>query len=86
MWLLLYRYLMGARWGFNVPLVGFKPNPVIVCGDSQSGDAIQELIKRGELHRIHLFGEFRIDVEVMRDDPRGHRQRDSRRGSHDEAA
>ena len=55
---------MGDWWGFYIPLVKFKPDPVIVCGDSQSGDAIQELIKRGELHRIHLFGEFRIDVEL----------------------
>ena len=86
MWLLHYRYLVGDRRGFNIPLVGFKPNPVIVCGDSQSSDAIQELIKGGELHWIHLFSEFRIDMEVIRDDPGGHRRRDSRLGGHDEAA
>ena len=86
MWFLHYRYLMGGRRGFNVPSVGFKPYPVIVRSDSQSGDAIQELIKGGELYRIHLFGEFRIDAKVMCDDPRGHRRRDSRWGSHDEAA
>ena len=45
MWFLHYRYLMGGRRGSNAPLVGFKPNPVIVRGDSQSGDAIQELIR-----------------------------------------
>ena len=54
--------------------------------DSQSGDAIQELVEKGELHWIHLFGEFRIDVDVVFDDPRSHRQRDSRSGGHDEAA
>ena len=86
MWFLHYRYLMGGRRGSNVPLVGFKPNPVIVRSDSQSGNAIQELIKTGELYRIHLFGKLRIDVKVMRDDPRGHRWRDSRWGSHNEAA
>ena len=36
--------------------------------------------------RIHLLGEFRIDAKVMRDDPRGHRRRDSRWGGHNEAA
>ena len=54
-------------------MVGFKPDPVVVCSDSQSGDVIQELIKGGEIHRIHLFGEFRTDAKVMIDDPRGHR-------------
>ena len=68
---------MGDRRGFNIPLVGFKPDPVIVCGDPQSSDAIQELIKGGALPWIHLFGEFRIDVEAIRDDPRGHRRRSS---------
>ena len=67
-------------------MVGFKLDPIIVCSDSQSGDAIQELIKGRELHWIHLFGEFRIDVEAIRDDPRGHRRRDGRAGGHDEAA
>ena len=86
MCLLHYRYLVGDRWGFNIPLVGFKPNPIIVYSDSQSGDAIQELIKGGELPRIHLFGEFRIDVEAICDDSRGHHRRDSRLGVHDEAA
>ena len=45
MWLLHYRYLVGDRWGFNIPLVGFKPNPIIVYSDSQSGDAIQEIVQ-----------------------------------------
>ena len=53
---------------------------------SRGSNAIQELIKGGELHQIHLFGEFRIDVEAMRDDPRGHHRRDIRWSSHDEAA
>ena len=85
MWFLHYCYLMGGRRGSNVPLVGFKPNPVVVRSDSQSGDAIQELVKSGELHRILLFSTLRIDVKVMRDDPRGHRWRDSRWGGHNEA-
>ena len=86
MWLFHYRYLVSDRWGFNIPLVGFKPNPVIVCSDSQSGNVIQELIKGGELHRIHLFGEFRTDAKVMLDDPRSHRRCGGRTGGHDEAA
>ena len=86
MWFLHYRYLMGGRRGPDVPSVGFKPNPVIVRSDSQSGDAIQELIKGGELHWIHLFGKFRIDAKVMIDDPRGHRRRYRRWGGHDKAA
>ena len=85
MWFLHYRYLMGGRQGSNVPLVGFKPNPVLVRSNSQSGNAIQELVKTGESYRIHLFGEFRIDVMVMRDDPGGHRGHDSRWGGHNEA-
>ena len=85
MMLFHYRYPMGDWWRVNLPLIGFKPDPVIVRSDSQSSDAIQELIKGGELYRIHLFGEFRIDAKVMRDDPRGHCRRDSRWGSHDEA-
>ena len=67
-------------------MIGFKPNPIIVCSDSQSGDAIQELIKGGKLHWIHLFGEFRIDVEAVFDDPRSHRRCNGRTGSHDETA
>ena len=86
MWFLHYRYLMGGRRGSNVPLVGFKPNPVLVRSDSQSGDAIQELIKGGELNRIHLFGKLRIDAKVMFDDPRGHRRCNGRVGGHEEAA
>ena len=80
MWFLHYRYLMSGRRGSNVPLVGFDPNPVVVRSDSQSGDAIQEL------YRIHLFDKLQVDAKVMRDDPRGHRRRDSRWGGHNEAA
>ena len=86
MMLFHYRYLMGDRRRVNLPLVGFKPDPVIVHSDAQSGDAIQELIKGGELHWIHLFGEFRIDVEAVFDDLRSNRQRDGRSGGHDKAA
>ena len=60
MWFLHYLYLMGGRRGSNVPLVGFKPNPVIVRSDSQSGDVVQEFVKGGKLYWIHLFGKFRL--------------------------
>ena len=53
-----YRYLMGDRRRINLPLVRFKPDPILVRSDTQGGDAILELIKGGELHWIHLFGEF----------------------------
>ena len=42
--LLDYRYLVGDRWRFDFSLVGFKPDPIIICGDSQGGDTIQELV------------------------------------------
>ena len=77
---------MGDRRRVNQPLVGFKPNPIVVRSDSQSGDAIQELVLRGELHWIHLLGEFRADVEAIFDDPRSHHRRSGRTGGHDEAA
>ena len=77
---------MGGRRGFNVPLVEFKPDPIIVRSESQSSDAIQEIIKGGELYWIHLFGEFQTNAKVMLDDPRGHRRRNRRWGSHDKAA
>ena len=86
MMFLHYRYLMGDRRRVNLPLVGFKPNLIIVRSDAQGGDAIQELIKGGEFHWIHLFGEFRIDMEAAFDDLRSHRRRDSRSGGYDEAA
>ena len=86
MMLFHYRYLMGDWWRVNLPLIRFKPNPVIVRSDSQSGNAIQELIKGGELNRIHLFGKLQIDAKVMSDDPRGYHRRDSRWGDHNEAA
>ena len=40
--LLHHRYLMGDRRRVNLPLVGFKPDPIIVRSDSQGGNAIQE--------------------------------------------
>ena len=86
MWYLHYRYLMGGRRGPDVPSVGFKPNPVIVRSDSQSGDGIQEFIKGGDLHSIHLFGNFQTDAKVMIDDPRGHRRCYRRWGGNDKAA
>ena len=60
-------------------MVGFKPDPIIVRSDSQSGDAIQELVQGGELHWIHLFGKFRADMESVFDDLRSHRRREADR-------
>ena len=77
---------MGDRWRVNLPLVGFKPNLIIVRSDTQSGDAIQELMQRGELRWIHLHGEFRADVEAIFDDPGSHHRRRGRAGGHDEAS
>ena len=77
---------MGDRRRVNLPLVGFKPDPIIVRSDSQGGDAIRELIQGRELHWIHLLGESRADVEAVLDDLRSHRRRGGRTGGHDEAA
>ena len=77
---------MGHRQRVNLPLVGFKPDPIIVRSESQSGDAIKELVQGGDLHWIHLLGEFRDDVEVVLDDLGSHRRRGGRTGGHDEAA
>ena len=86
MMLFHYLYLMGDRWRVNLPLVGFKPDPVVVCSDTQSGDAIQELIEGEELHWVHLFGEFRINVKAIFNDLRSHCRRNSRSGGHNKAA
>ena len=80
------RYLMGDRRRVNLPLVGFKPDSVIVRSDAQGGDAIQELIKGEELHWVYLFGKFRMNVEAIFNDLRSHRRRNCRSGGHDEAA
>ena len=77
---------MGDWRRVNLPLVGFKPGPIVVRSDSQSGDAIQELVQRGELHWIHPLGKFRADVEAVFDDPRSHRWCSSRMGGHDETS
>ena len=77
---------MGDRRRVNLPLVGFKPNLIIVRSDSQSGDAIQELVQRGELHWIHLLDESRANAGAVFDDPRGHHRRSGRTGGHDEGA
>ena len=42
--LLDYRYLVGDRWRFDFSLIGLKPDLIIICGDSQGGDAIKELV------------------------------------------
>ena len=39
-----HRNMMGDRWRVNLPLIGFKPNPIIVRSDSQGGDAILEFV------------------------------------------
>ena len=36
----------------NFSKIGFKPNLIVVGSDSQGGDAIQELVHRGEFDRI----------------------------------
>ena len=77
---------MGDWRRVNLPLVGFKPNPIVVRSDSQSGDVIQELVQRAEIHWIHLLGKFRVDVEAIFDDLRSHRQRGGRTGGHDETS
>ena len=86
MMLFHYRYLMGDRWRVNLPLLRYKPDPVIVRSDAQGSDAIQDLIDGEELHWVHLFGRFRINVEAIFNDMRSHRRRNSRSGGHDEAA
>ena len=78
--------MMGDRWRVNLPLIGFKTNPIIVHSDSQGGDAIQEFVSGRELHWIHLLGEFRADMEAVFDDPRSHRRRGGQTGGHDEPA
>ena len=60
--------------------IGFKPNLIVVCSDSQGGDVIQELVYGRELHRIQLLGEFRVDAKIAFDDPRGHRRSVGRTG------
>ena len=35
-----YCYLVGDRWSFNFSLVGFKPDPIVVCSDPQGGNVI----------------------------------------------
>ena len=86
MMLFHYHYLVGDRWRVNLPLIRFKPDPVIVRSNAQGGDAIQELIDGEELHWVHLFGKFRINVEAIFNDLRSHCRRDSRSGGHNEAA
>ena len=78
--------MMGDRRRDNLPLVGFKPDLIIVRSDSQSGDAIQELVQGRELYWIQLLGESRADVEAVYDDPRSHRRGSGRIGGHDETA
>ena len=34
------RDLVGDRWSFGFSLIGFRPDLIVICDDSQSGDAI----------------------------------------------
>ena len=77
---------MGNWRRVNLPLVGFKPNPIIVHSDSQGGDAIQELVQGRKLHRIHLLGVFGVNAKGIFNDLRGHRWLNSRTGGHGKAA
>ena len=51
--LFLYHYnVVGDLGRVNLSQIGFKPNLIVVCSDSQGGDVIQELVYGGELHWI----------------------------------
>src|SRR3954464_6407561 len=77
--------MVGGLGGVDFPQIGFKPNLVIICGDPQGSNAIQELVNGGELYRIQLFSRCRTHVEIISDDPRGHRWRQGRRGGHEKS-
>ena len=76
--------MVGNLGRVNLSQIGFKPNLIVVCSDSHGGDAIQELVYGGELHWIQLLGEFRVDVKIAFDDPRGHRRSGGRTCGHEE--
>ena len=78
--------MLRFQWRVNLPLIRFMPDPIIVRSDTQGGDAIQELIEGEELHWVHLFGKFRINMEAIFNDLRSHCWRNSRSGGHNEAA
>ena len=74
--------VVGDLGRVNLSQIGFKPNLIVVCSDSQGGDAIQELVYGRELYWIQPLGEFRADVKIAFDDLRGHCRSGSRTGSH----
>ena len=80
---LYHRNVVGNLGRVNLSQIGFKPNLIVVCCDSQGGDAIQELVYGRELYWIQLLGEFRVDVKIAFDDPRGHRRSGGRTGGHE---
>ena len=45
---LYHRDVVGNLGRVNLSQIGFRPDPVVVCGDSQGSDAIQELVYGGE--------------------------------------
>ena len=74
--------MMGDLGRVDLSQIGFRPNLIVVCSDSQGGDVIQELVQGRELHWIQLLGEFRVDMKISFDDPRSHRRRSGRTGDH----
>ena len=79
---LYHSNVMGNLGRVNLSQMGFKPNLIVVCRDSQGGDAIQALVYGRELHWIQLLGEFRVDAKIAFDDLRGHRRSGGRTGGH----
>ena len=46
----LYHYDMVGNLGrVNLSQIGFEPNLIVVCSDSQGGDAIQKFVYEREL-------------------------------------
>ena len=41
-----HRNVVGNLGRVNLSQIGFKPNLIMVCSDSQGGEAIQELVYR----------------------------------------
>ena len=74
--------VVGDLRGVNLSQISFKPNLIVVCSDSQGGDAIQELIDRRELYWIQPLGEFRADAEIAFDDLGSHCRSSGRTGGH----
>ena len=49
---LYHNNVVGSLGRVNFSQISFKTNLIMVCSDSQGGDAIQELVYGGELNRI----------------------------------